>query len=197
MKQNIIKETEISYFNNGQIDRENSITLTIDEFVLEKRKKPCPEALQELKRQKKQILESKKENCPIEPYRTFELSVGTLLQEKKRGYRGYRREQQINQVINLLSQMQKERKISDISRDYILTILKQFSNLKPRTRQRVINQILEKATSKQDRVYSKKILVNEHHFEKKFKGERTKTKKPMIDKVYESRAVVDTYYSFV
>lgn len=194
MKQNNTLEINPFYSETtGELNREQ--TLTIDTFELEpeKKRKPEPEVLKQLQYIKK-VRKENKLNCPIEPYRTFELSVGTLLQDKKRGSN---RNLQIQEIIKIIREMQKERNYTDISREFLMDLLNNFTNLKERTKQRILLEILNKSKSVKERVITRKYLVNIYNYEKKLKEEKTITPKLPVEKRWVSRNNIETFYSFV
>jgi len=188
MKNQTIKQIE-PFYNKEGLNRENSITLTIDEYTYEPRKKPVESVIINLKAQKKQILKAKKEDIE-KPIKTIEYSIGTLANKK---YRNKNRKNQINEIVNLLGELQKKYNYENINKKFINNLL---SSLKPNSKGRILKLILNKAKEKKERTITKTYLVGEYNYEKKFKGEKTTSKKYPIDKIYVEQNKVVEFFNF-
>ncbi len=191
MKQKIIKEVN-PFYDTTDLQREQSIT--IDEVIIEKKQKPSEKVIEEMRYIKKKRKESKFYPMDSNTYRTIEYSIGGLVNEK---HRGFNREKQVLEICRLLGELQKQRKIIDINRKFIKNILTNFSNLKPRTKQRILNEILKKAKVKRQRIIEKKYLVNSCHLERKLSGEKTISKIKPIDRIWDYRKKEVEFFSFV
>jgi len=187
MKQKI--EVNPFYNENGNLNREQSICLTIDEYVPEKKHKPADRKIKELREQKKLLLENKKEFYPID---CIEFDICRILKEKKRG-KG--RIKQFDKAIELIKKMQQDKQILDFSRKFLNDILK--DKFKERTRNRLINKILKKAKVKRERIIEKKYLRDIRHFEVKLKGEKTTSKTSSIERKWKTSEKIEIFYSFL
>ncbi len=183
-------ETSLFYDNKGILNKEESLVIDLREFVKEKKTKPSDRIIQELREQKKRNLENKKTFYPMD---CIEMDICKVLKEKKRG-KG--RIKQFNKVIELIKRIQHDRGIIDFSRRFLRDILKENLNIPKSTRNDIIKEILKKAKIK-DRVIQKKFLENNSHFEIKFKGEKTKSKIPKIDRIWKTRNKIERVYSFI
>jgi len=188
MKNQTIKQIE-PFYNKEGLNRENSITLTVDEFTLEPRKKPSPDVLKQLQYIKKRRLKAKKE--PIENVQTIEYSIGTLANKK---YRNKNRINQINRIVKLLGELQKKYNYEDINRKFINNLL---SSLKPNSKGRILKLILNKAKEKKERVITRRFLINYVPIERKFKNELTISKPKSIELRYVEQNKIVEFYSFI
>lgn len=187
---------EVSPFyseTTGKLNREQ--TLTIDTFELEpeRKTKPKPDILKQMRYIKKRRKEGK--YSPIDnPYRTFELSISEVLQAKKRGVG---RVNQIQEIISLLAELQRNRGILDMNRNFINKILEDYTNLESRTKQRWVNQIINKSKSSKERAIKNKFLTNVCNYEVKFKGELTTSPKKPLNREWITKQNIETFYSFL
>jgi len=189
MKQETNIETDVFLNSNGSINRTESLIIDSWEYVKPKRTKPNKQTIKELRQQKKQILKAKKEDIK-KPIETIEYSIGTLANKK---YRKKNRKNQINEIVNLLGELQKKYNYEDINRKFINNLL---SSLKPNSKGRILKLILNKAKEKKERTITKTYLVGEYNYEKKFKGEKTTSKKYPIDKIYVEQNKVVEFFNF-
>lgn len=194
MKEKINLYTEIFFNENGTINRENSLVIDVGEVEKEKRTKPKPEILKQLRYIKNIRKKNKLNQEPIDSCDYIEFSIGEVLQKK---CRGDNRTNQINQVIGLIKEMQKQRNYTGISKDYINRVLKDFCNLEKRTRERLLNQIINQSKSVKERQVIKKYLVGERHQEIKLKGEKTKSPRTSVNLILEERGNLVKFYSFI
>jgi hypothetical protein len=193
-QQNNLFTEPIYNVNTGELNRAE--TLTVDEYIIhQKREKPNLEALEQLKYIKRLRKRNKQE---FYSYRTIEVSIGEILDRKQRGSNkgNFKKNDKIDKIIELIKDIQKQRKITDITKNYIKTILKQF-NLNDRTIRRYTNEIVNKSVSKKDRAIEKSILVNMGNYERKLKGELTKTIKKPIERRWIKKGDIETFYSFI
>lgn len=165
--------------------------IEVDEYVKEKRVKPSQEAIEALREQKKRILENKKEFIS---YDSPEYEIGRLLSLRQRE-KNYKLK--IEKVILLIRELQIKRNYLYISRSYLKNIIKDYSNLKRATREKVLTNIIQKAKEEQIKVFVKKKLAGDYHQEKLFNGERTKSKIKPVDKLIKNRHQLIKSYSFI
>ena len=75
-------------------------------------------------------------------------------------------------------------------------ILKDFSSLNYKARERILKEILKRGKEK-ERIITKKCLINIPHYEKKFKKEKTTSKRCGIEKVWVEKNNIIKMYSFI
>lgn len=190
-------ETNPFYSEKGEFVRSESLVIDSWEYVPVSRCKPSESTIQELREQKRKLLEAKKENSPIgdndNAYKTLEYSIWECLQEKRRGLR---KREQINKIIELIQEIQRQRHINDINRDYLNTLLK-WCNIPTRTKERLLNEIISRAKIVKERGVTKKFLVGEKHYEQKIFGEKTKSSAKPVNRIWEERKSIVNFYSFI
>ena len=191
MKQEIIKEFDLFYNNDGSLNNEESIT--IEEAIIETKPKQSKEVIKQLKYIKKR----RKEQFynPIDyPYKSIEITIAGLVNKR---HRASKREKQILEICKLLRGLQKKYNYTELSRSYINKILIEYSSLKNNAKNRILKLILKQAKSKRSRIIEKKYLINSYHLEKKLGREMTKSKNSPIEKIWGYRTQEIEFFSFI
>ena len=131
--------------------------IEINEYIRTPRVKPSQEVIEALHKQKIKILSSKMQDIDFK--QGFEFEFAQEIEGLKE--RGKKREERIREIIEDIKEIQKQKNITEFQRNFLNTLLKQYTRLNEKTIQRVVTNLLQYANVREFVVPKKYLEVEE------------------------------------
>jgi len=153
---------------------------TEKENQTEKRTKPSDEDISQLQRQKRQIRANRLKEIKFNVGANYEAIKGIGELSK---YRGIKRLERIKKVIENIKHLQKKNNLCSFRREFLNTLLSQYTQLNERTKRRIIKELLSHAV-KSERVVRVRYL------------EKDCRNKGVTELIRREHNTLKTFYSF-